>query len=294
MMKTNVPSSSSAMVYAVSDACTDTQLVSIWLAGKSKTSQNTYASHIKQFLEYVGKPLKELKLEDMQLWVSSLENSQRYKTATLKLKINTVKSLLTFGQKVGYLQFNIGSAVKPPNPKNELSSRMLSETEVTTLIEKANQNQRDRIILKLMYVCGMRVSEVVGLNWRDLVPNNNGGLAIVLGKGGKTRVVLIPEKLWLDIQQLPKTDDAVFISRKKNRISRKTVHYMIKQYAKQAGINGNVSPHWLRHSHATHSIERGCNLHLLQQSLGHSNLSITSRYLHARPNEGSSQFIQDI
>ena len=90
-------------------ASTDEKLITMWLHGKSQTSQKTYTSTVKQFLAFVGKGLRDLKLEDVQLWSSSLE--MRYSATTVKNKVNAVKSLLSFGQKIGYLQFNVDSAV---------------------------------------------------------------------------------------------------------------------------------------------------------------------------------------
>ena len=114
-------------------ATTDEKLITMWLHGKSQTSQKTYTSAVKQFLAFVGKGLRELKLEDVQLWSSSLE--MRYSATTVKNKVNAVKSLLSFGQKIGYLQFNVGSAVTTPNAKDTLSSRILSHDDVLKLIE---------------------------------------------------------------------------------------------------------------------------------------------------------------
>ena len=90
-------------------ATTDEKLITMWLHGKSQTSQKTYTSTVKQFLAFVGKGLRDLKLEDVQMWSSSLE--LRYSATTVKNKVNAVKSLLSFGQKIGYLQFNIDTAI---------------------------------------------------------------------------------------------------------------------------------------------------------------------------------------
>ena len=94
----------------------------LWLHGKSLTSQKTCTSTVKQFQAFVGKGLRDLELEDVQMWSSSLEQS--YSTTIVKNKVNAVKSLLSFGLKIGYLQFNVGSAVTTPNAKGTLSSRI--------------------------------------------------------------------------------------------------------------------------------------------------------------------------
>lgn len=268
----------------------DRELILMWLSGKSKASQVTYASAVKQFLEFVAKGLTEVFLEDVQLWLRSLE--LRYSTSTVANKINAIKSLLSFGQKVGYLQFDVGSAVKTPKVKDTLAIRILEVSEVRRLIE-ATKSERDYLLLSLMYVCGLRVSEACGLTWLDLQPRRFGGQATVFGKGSKTRVVLISDPLWQRLMSFKssQTTEAVFISRFGNPLERTMVHRIVKDCAQRAGVSEKASSHWLRHSHATHAIEGGCDLHLLQPSLGHSSLAVTSKYLHARPDQGSSQFI---
>lgn len=274
----------------VSAAATDTQVLSMWLARKSKTSAVTYASAARQFLAFAGKELRQVKLEDFQLWVGGLE--LRYAPATVKTKVNALKSLFSFAQKIGYLQFNVGSAVSAPKTKDNLAARMLAVEEIKALLSAATPG-RDLCLLSLMYACGLRVSEVCALSWQDLRPRASGGQATVFGKGSKTRVVLIPASIWSALTRLPRSphSDAVFVSRTGKALERTRVHRIVKACARRAGVDEKVSSHWLRHSHATHAIEAGCDLHLLQQSLGHSSLAITSRYLHARPEHGSSQFL---
>jgi integrase/recombinase XerD len=115
----------------------------------------------------------------------------RYSATTVKNKVNAVKSLLSFGQKIGYLQFNVGSAVTTPNAKDSLSSRILTHDDVLKLIEGC-KTRRDRIMLSVAYKCGLRRAELCGLTWSDLQPRGDGGHATVYGKGSKTRTVLIP------------------------------------------------------------------------------------------------------
>ena len=91
---------------------------------------------------------------------------------------------------------------------------------------------------------------------------------------------------------LPSRGEAIFASRSGQRLDRMRGHRIIKAAAQEAGITPAISAHWLRHAHATAAIERGCELHLLQQSLGHASLAVTSKYLHARPERGSSEFVE--
>lgn len=262
----------------------------MWLSGKAKTSQITYSGAVKQFLEFIAKDLREVMLEDVQLWVRSLE--LRFSPNTVKNKTNAIKSLLSFGQKIGYLQFNVGSAINTPPVKDTLAQRILEVDEIKRLIE-ATKSDRDYTLLLLMYSCGLRVSEVCGLTWSDLKSRRSGGQATVFGKGSKTRVVLISATVWERLMSLKQNNstEAVFISCTGKPLERSMVHLIVKDCVRRAGVSEKTSSHWLRHSHATHAIEGGCDLHLLQQSLGHSSLAVTSKYLHARPDQGSSQFI---
>ena len=276
----------------ITNASCDRDLILIWLGGKSTTTQISYNSTVTKFVEFVGKPLAEVKLEDLQLWERRLK--AQFKPTTVANKVLVIKSLFSFGVKTGYLTLNVGSFIKAPKVKDDLAERILDVEDVKGLIKYGVRSDRDRLMLSLMYGCGLRVSEVIGLTWDDLKPHGEGGKATVFGKGSKTRVVLIPDKLWQQVKEFEKyhrVNQYVFISRNHNQMERTVVHRMIKRACKRAGIDERVSAHWLRHSHASHSLEAGCNLRLLQQSLGHASVTTTERYLHISPDAGSSQFI---
>ncbi len=154
---------------------------------------------------------------------------------------------------------------------------------------------RDRLLFSLIYACGLRVSEICALTWNDLTPRGHSGQALIYGKGQKSRIVLIPTGLWQKLMELPHSEqtDAVFYSYRHQPLDRTWVHKLLKKAAVKAGVNPAASSHWLRHSHATHALEEGCDLHLLQQSLGHADLGTTQKYLHARPDQGSSQHLNN-
>ena len=272
---------------------TERELILIWLGGKSNTTQVSYNSTVTKFIEFIAKPLSDVKLEDLQLWERGLK--ARFKLTTVANKILVIKSLFSFGVKTGYLAFNVGSFLKIPKTKEDLAERILSFQDIQALVKYGARNDRDRVMLLFMYGCGLRISEAVGLTWDDLKPHRNGeGKCTVFGKGSKTRVVIIPEWLWITVKEYEKyfrVNQYLFISRNHNKMDRSVVHRMIKRACKRVGINPKTSAHWLRHSHASHSLEAGCNLRLLQISLGHASVTTTERYLHISPDAGSSQFI---
>ena len=276
----------------VTNASSDRELILIWLGGKSETTQISYNSTVTKFIEFIAKPLSEVKLEDLQLWERGLK--ARFKLTTVANKVLVIKSLFSFAVKTGYLSFNVGSFLKTPKAKESLADRILDVSDVQGLIKYGVRSDRDRLMLLLMYGCGLRVSEVVGLTWNDFKKHGDGGKVTVFGKGSKTRVIIIPDWLWARIKEFEKyhrVNQYVFISRNHNKMERSVVHRMIKRACKRAGIDERASAHWLRHSHASHSLEAGCNLRLLQQSLGHASVTTTERYLHISPDAGSSQFI---
>lgn len=269
-------------------AQTDRELVYIWLGDKSQTTQVSYSSIVTGFFSFINKPLCEVQIEDLQLWHRRLQLTDC--PSTVANKIRAIKSLFSYGVRIGYLKINIGSYIKCPRVKDKLAQRILSESDCLKLLSAA-QTERNRALLCLMYGCGLRVSEVCGLTWGDLQPSKDGGKCTVFGKGSQTRVVLVPLSVWQLLMGLPKRIDAVFVSHTGRPLERTMVYKIVKQCAKRAGISEKASCHWLRHSHASHAISRGCNLRLLQQSLGHSKLETTERYLHINPDQGSSQFI---
>jgi site-specific recombinase XerD len=129
-----------------------------------------------------------------------------------------------------------------------------------------------------------------------LQPTDDGGQISVLGKGGESRCIRLPRQAWNGLTALrqgnPGLADSVFLSFKRGKsLQPLAVHRLVRAAAKRAGIDLPVSPHWLRHAHASHSLDRGAPIHLVQATLGHRNINTTGRYLHARPKESSGRFL---
>jgi integrase/recombinase XerD len=267
-------------------------LLNMWLHGKSKSTQDSYKRIAVKFLIFVNKPLVNIALDDVQQWVDNLlcTNDNTKKTYT-----NIVKSLLTFAHELGITQYNVGKMIKTPKPRDALTERILSEQEINILIQ-SETNQRNGLILKMLYYCGLRATELTNLTWGDLSHGYDGnGQATICGKGSKTRVVIIPCKLYEELLQLRGDGDKgypVFCGRQGRMgfLTRAMVWEIVKRAARRVGLN-DLSPHWLRHGHASHSLDRGAPIHLVSQSLGHASVATTSRYLHARPNDCSSLYL---
>jgi integrase/recombinase XerD len=283
-----------------SGAQTDGRLIELWLYGKAEGTKKTYLYALKSFGRFTGgKPLRSVTLSDLQEYASSLG---LLAPATQARMLAALKSLLSFGNKVGYLPFNVGGALKLPAVKDTLAERVLSEAEVHRMMNLA-ASKRDRAIIAVMYAGGLRREEVCALKWRDVKKREDGlGQITVFGKGGKTANVLLPEKVFKEILALKgaaSEEDPLFKSRKAKAHGPKTgghldptaINRIVGKAAKRAGIESNVSPHWLRHSHATHAMRRGADLALIKETLRHSSIATTSRYLHARPDDSSAMYL---
>ena len=278
------------------DGSQDAKLVALWLSMKTSShTRRAYAAEAADFLKFVRKPLAWVTLMDLQAWAGHLGQGS-LKPASQNRALTAVKSLLSFAQETGYLPFNVGAAVKLQPDRDGLAQRILEESEVARLIEAAPEG-RNRVLLKLLYVSGVRVSEVCGLKWCDALARQEGGQITVFGKGGKTRTVLLKPKVWqqlLSIKGEAKAVDPVFRSRKGGgALDVSQVRRIVYAAAKKAGLEQKVSPHWMRHAHASHALDRSAPIHLVQATLGHASVSTTGRYLHARPTESSSFYLPD-
>jgi len=272
----------------------DTQLIQLWVHGRSRHTRRYYQADAQRFLSFVGKPLVQVTLVDVQDFADSLETSG-LASSSCGRTISSVKSLLAFGNRIGMLPINASTPLKAPAAKNTLAERILSEAEVHKLIA-LEPNPRNQLMLKLLYAAGLRVSELCHLRWRDLQARSDAeGQINVYGKGGKTRVVLLPTTIWRELASIREAagfNDPVFRSRKAGHLHPSQVMRIVRAAAHRAGIDANVSPHWLRHAHASHSLDRGAPIHLVQATLGHKSVATTGRYLHARPQDSSARYLE--
>lgn len=170
--------------------------------------------------------------------------------------------------------------------------KSLNEDEVVSLLNAPNVEDatglRDRAMLELLYACGLRVSELVGIKLTEVSVNE--GVVRVTGKGSKTRLVPMGEEAadWLSryikysrseiLQQ--RLCDALFVTNRGDAMTRQAFWYLIKRYALLAGITKHMSPHVLRHAFATHLLNHGADLRVVQMLLGHSDISTTQIYTH--------------
>lgn len=295
-----------------SDHRTDDLIVEMWLAGHSIKTQKVYRAEADDLFEFTGKNLAETLLEDLQRFARHLE-AKGLAASSRASKLARIKSLFSFasGDGVRHLRYNVAAGLKLPKVKETLNERILSEGQVQKMIDAAKPG-RDRLILQMLYWTGVRAEELSALCWKDLKSDgpgdgrirlDEGAVLTVFGKGGKTRHLHLEHHVAQPLRELrikcilgcsgllvALDDDPIFRSRRGRKISPGRIWGIVTAAAKKAGIE-HASTHWLRHAHATHAIEHGCDVRIVQQSLGHSSLTTTERYIHARPKISSGKFV---
>lgn len=208
--------------------------------------------------------------------------------------LSTVRGLHRFGVDEGVVEADVAADTKPPKLSMRLP-KAITVDEVTAILDAAGgddlQSLRDRALLELLYATGARVSEAVDLNVDDVVATDEAGTDMVrlLGKGGKQRIVplgsyaraaidayLVRARPLLSVRGA--STPALFLGLRGARVSRQNAWLIIRSRAKLAGLEIEVSPHTLRHSFATHLLEGGADVRVVQELLGHSSVSTTQLY----------------
>ena len=264
---------------------TDADLLDLWLGGRPTATRVAYARDLQLFLAAVAKPLAEVQGEDVARFAASLQGSK----ATQARRIASLKSLFGFGVRLGLLAANPTLVVRCPRAEGAVHERILTEEEVGLVIKEAAPG-RDRTLIMTLYLAGLRISEALGLRFGDLGKK----WLTVHGKGSRTRTVVVPEHLVGELRGLRWKGDPdaapIFKGEHGGAISGRYARRIIRVAAEE-GIGRSISPHFLRHTHATVALEKGAPIHLVQASLGHRSLATTAAYLHVRPDQGSSQYL---
>jgi integrase/recombinase XerD len=276
---------------AYTRADSDAKLVELWLERQnSDGGRAAYRRVAASFLARFPNGLRSVTLEDML----AFKDANAYGSlAAQRTRLSTVKSLLTFAHEVGYVPFNVGRAVKTPPAQSAVVERILSEADIVRLVD-AGSLPWHRLVMKLIYIAGVRLSEVIGLERRHVITRDGGAQITVIGKGQKQRVILLPREtsaeLLAFVDGLPETA-LVFPGMDGKHLHPNSIGYIVKNAARRAGLPRSVSTHWLRHSHASHAHDRGAPVGLIKETLGHSSVATTSVYLHARPDDSSSKYL---
>jgi integrase/recombinase XerD len=215
---------------------------------------------------------------------------QGRRASTQARKVAAIRSFYGFARREGIIERDIADLIDPPRPGRYLPE-VLAPDEVERILAAPSDDPsgvRDAAILELLYACGLRVSELTGL---DLDRLNLAGLEVrVIGKGNRERRVPMgeparerihryvngPRQVWTAGHPTP----AVFVSQRGSRLSRESVWRLVRRWSREAGIGSEVTPHTFRHSFATHLLEGGADLRVVQSLLGHASISTTQLYTH--------------
>jgi integrase/recombinase XerD len=280
-----------------SGANDDKQLVRVWLRAKagSEHTRDAYERDWQQFRKYMDKNglgvLAEVTVAHIAGYREALLD--QYAETSAARKLAAIKSLLTFANSTGYLPFNVGLAVARPRVHSYVAQRTVDHDELKALWDAAPAG-RDRALLVCLYYSGARLAELTSLSWDRVQFREDGARLTLHGKGHRTRHVFIPvySAALLNALHRVRLSVYVFETRAGRKLAERDVQRVLRAAQQRASIDKQVSPHWLRHSHATHAARRGAPVHLVQQTLGHASLSTTSMYLHAEDGESSGMYLE--
>ncbi len=244
-----------------------------------------YKIDLIDFFNLIGDiPVEKVDYLTLRKYLAQLR-TKSYRPRTLARKLSSLRSFFKFLNREGYIKENPALLIQTPK-LDKLLPKFLTEQQMNELIESPKLTdkfgQRDRAILETLYSAGIRVSELVGLNVENIDFISN--LIKVAGKGKKERLTPIGDKAleairdYLDHRK--HKSSTVFLNKNGTRLSAKSVCDITHKYIKLTSTNQNISPHVLRHSFATHLLNRGADLRSVQELLGHVNLSTTQVYTH--------------
>lgn len=262
--------------------------------GLSRNTIVSYRRDLQDYLDYLtGQKVNSLDKADRSRITDFMHELKRLglNANSIARKLAAIKSFYRFLVREKILKQDLTSLLESPKLWRKIPDT-LSFQEVENLIDQPDLGKkggiRDRAILELLYATGMRVSELTQLKVQDV--NLDVGFVRCLGKGNKERIVPLGRKAigWVNkyIEKerpyfLKKAaTESLFLTRLHKRISRQSVWKMLKRYARRARIRKEIHPHILRHSFATHLLERGADLRSVQEMLGHSDISTTQIYTH--------------
>ena len=262
--------------------------------GLSENTRKAYAGDVEKLLGFLadeGIDVHSCTLDDLHRFAASLHDIGISAVSVARILCG-VRSFFTFLLQDGYIEADPTELLESPKKPEHLPA-VLTLQEVDALEAAIDQSlpegRRDHAMIEVLYSCGLRVSELCGLQLSDLFLDE--GFLRVTGKGNKQRLVPISPKAvgelkrWTDERRLidirPGEEDYVFVSHRRGRhLSRITVFHNLQVYAQLAGIEKNISPHTLRHTFATHLLEGGANLRAIQAMLGHESIATTQLYTH--------------
>ena len=271
--------------------------------GFSQHTLDAYRNDLAQFSDFLKEKMNEasersdvwerVDLDLLNDYIADLRGRKGYRDTTTARKVAAIKSFFTFLAQNGIIEEPPTESLGSPRVGRALP-KYLTEDEVERLLREADkagtaEAQRDANILELLYATGLRVSELVSLNVQDV--DFEESYIRCWGKGSKERIVYAHDKALNGLQDYLSTsrmsllgqnkeEAALFVNHRGERLTRQWVWNILKTYSKRAGIDQKITPHTLRHSFATHLLQKGASLRHVQELLGHSSISTTQVYTH--------------
>ncbi|CBL45827.1 Phage integrase/ Tyrosine recombinase XerD [gamma proteobacterium HdN1] len=277
----------------------DEQRISAWLdavwleKGLSSRTLEAYRQDLEQWCRWCSEQavlLEQVDADTVQRYLQARAQHGTHSRSLARM-LSCLRGFFAYQVRAGALTQDPTALVEAPKSGRPLP-RSISEADVSALLAAPNLEDplelRDRAMLEVLYATGLRVSELIGLRLAQI--NRRQGVVRVMGKGSKERLVPLGEEalFWLERYFLQaralllssSDDDIVFPGRRGTEMTRQAFWYRIKYHAQQAGLRVHLSPHTLRHAFATHLINHGADLRVVQMLLGHSDLSTTQIYTH--------------
>jgi integrase/recombinase XerC len=268
--------------------CIAKYLAELERRGASKHTLRNYGSDLEQFATYFEPPgegapeIEQLDLPLMREWLGGLYD-QGLTVVSVRRKIAAVRAMFKFLLREGVVARNVAGRLRTPKAKQRLPEVMSAE-KTNNLLDGAEQfsKERDLAFLELLYGCGIRVSELVGIDLEDI--DLRAGWLRVRGKGNKEREVPVAGRAveaverYLAIRVARPNERALFLNSRGGRLGDRQVRRLVKQYALLVTGDSTVHPHSFRHAYATHLLSDGADLRSIQELLGHARLSTTQKY----------------
>jgi len=274
--------------------CIAKYLAELTRRGASPHTLRNYGSDLEQFAGYFEVPgeappaFEQLDLGLLREWLGGLYD-HKLSVVTVRRKLAAVRAVFKFSLQEGVISKNPAHRLRTPKVKQRLPDVMTAEktnnlidaVELGEVVELPDK-QRDVALLELMYGCGIRVSELVGINLEDI--DLRGGWLRVRGKGNKERQVPVAARAvdavntYLEARKASASERALFLNSRGSRLGDRQVRRLVKLYALLVAGDSTVHPHSFRHAYATHLLSDGADLRSIQELLGHARLSTTQKY----------------
>jgi len=255
--------------------------------------EKNYSSHtllnykldLNDFMAFLGQAsVESVDYLFLRKYLASLKEKQ-LSSRSMGRHLSALRSFFRFLTREGYIKNNPTLTISSPKQEKHLPVFMTEEQVlklIDTVLPKDERGLRDKAVLETFYSTGMRISELVGINLEDI--DFIGGIIKVRGKGKKERIVPVGDKAVLAIRNYldkrKKKSEVLFLNKNGTRITTRGVRNVVFKYIHLAGLSQGISAHTLRHSFATHLLNRGADLRSVQELLGHANLSTTQIYTH--------------